>query len=901
MFTEIAFEKLNVVYNATDYANLYKAYEYLKNKVDAWADGFDYDNVEKPESIVNVIAIGEIGKISLSWGKSSEVNTNTYKIYRKSETESEYKLIKTISGRETLSYEDTSVEKTKTYSYYITGVGLYGAESEPSSIVSATVLVDKTAPTVLKLTPVATSVISGKATLSATATDNIGVVKAAYFYSLDNGENWVKIGETTNKALSIVFDTTSLNAETVKVKAMAYDAEGNESAPLSVVYSLDNVGPEKVTGLSAVTLSSKITLSWNDVTANDAASFILQVKNGDTWSTVAKNITTLGYTISNLKANTEYVYRVACVDTHSNVGEYSDEFVAKTAIDETAPVITSQSPASSRYNSTIYFSATAKDDCDIESIQIQVSTDLKNWSAISTKTYTTRSYKQTYSYTINLSGYEEGSVFVRVIATDFSGNVSNTSDSAPYTEYVVDRTAPNAPANVTAKGNDGYITVAWDMGKEADLGKYFVYRATTLDGNYQCIASNLKTVNYHDRNVETNTEYYYKVLVNDTCGNTSAYSKVVSSTMTPDVQAPEITGISTTYQQRISKNSHTINISATDNNKLSGVYIEYSTSKNPIFALLTKAENIDNYYKKISVSLPIEGLVDGDKIYLRAYAVDMAGLKSGYASATYTVDNTAPEVKDFSVELESSVATLTWKDSRESDVSGFKIYRSEDGEKYSLLGTRGVNNTGSYTFVDNIVAKESKTYIYKLEAIDKLRNNAWWLKTVEYIYAYENKSPAAKMNIPYYMSVGVEEIFDASKCSDDILITNYLWDFGDGTTSTDIKTTKKYSKAGTYTVKLSVTDNEGIVSSVEQQVQVKERENLGVLNVKVVDENGKALSYIPVYFDLGSDNQQIIYTNSSGVATLQLSNGTHIIGMYASGYLPVKKDIVVLANATRTV
>ena len=854
-----------------------------------------------PEQIVNVMAIGEIGKISLSWGQSSEVSTNQYKIYRKMSDETDFNLLKTIDGRVNLSYEDTSVEEGKTYFYYVTGVGLYGAESVPSEFVSATVQIDKQAPTILKVSPAAASVITEKTTLSATATDNIGVTRIAYFYSIDNGESWVSIGETTNKSFSIVFDTADLDSESVKVKAVAYDAEGNESEPITVVYSLDNVGPEKVTGLSAVTLSSKITLSWNDVTANDAAYFILQTKSGEEWTTVAKKITTLGYTITGLQPDTDYIYRVACVDTHGNIGEYSDEFTARTAVDETAPVITSQSPNSARYNSTIKFSATAKDDCDVETIEIQISNDLSSWTTISTNTYTARTYKQTYTYTIDLSSYAEGSIFVRAIATDFSGNISDTSDAAPYTEYIVDKTAPEAPTGISANGNDGYITVSWTMGNEGDLGKYFVYKSTSLNGNYQLIASNLSSLNYHDRDVQSEKEFYYKVKVSDTCGNMSEYSNTVSASMSTDTQSPEITSISSTYQQKISKQIHTVSIAAADNNKLSKIVVEYYTSKDSEYKQLVVDENIDSAYKSLPVVLPLDGLNNGDVINLRAYAVDMAGLRSDYAAAKYTIDLVPPQVETFSVQLDAATVYLDWRSQDESDLSGFKIYRSEDGNNFSLLGSRGVNDSGIYSFVDTITDQESTTYIYKLEAIDGLGNTASWLETVEYTYVYANQIPSAQMKIPDYMSVGVEEYFDASQSTDDIAIVGYLWEFGDGTTSTDIKPVKSYDAVGTYTVKLSVTDNEGVTSTISKDIEVQERDLLGTLNVRVVDETGQALAYVPVYFDLGSDSQTIIYTDASGVATLKMLSGTHTIGMYASGYLPVKKDVVVLANATRTV
>ncbi|MFA4887060.1 MAG: PKD domain-containing protein [Candidatus Nanoarchaeia archaeon] len=45
------------------------------------------------------------------------------------------------------------------------------------------------------------------------------------------------------------------------------------------------------------------------------------------------------------------------------------------------------------------------------------------------------------------------------------------------------------------------------------------------------------------------------------------------------------------------------------------------------------------------------------------------------------------------------------------------------------------------------------------------------------------------------------------------LITNYEWDFGDGQTSKLMNTTHAYSKSGDYTVRLTVTDREGITGT----------------------------------------------------------------------------------------
>jgi PKD repeat protein len=63
--------------------------------------------------------------------------------------------------------------------------------------------------------------------------------------------------------------------------------------------------------------------------------------------------------------------------------------------------------------------------------------------------------------------------------------------------------------------------------------------------------------------------------------------------------------------------------------------------------------------------------------------------------------------------------------------------------------------------------------------------------------------------------------FDGSGSTDDGTITKYAWDFGDGTAAgSGVKVSHTYAQAGTYTAKLTVTDNGGLTGAVTHAVTV---------------------------------------------------------------------------------
>jgi PKD repeat protein len=87
----------------------------------------------------------------------------------------------------------------------------------------------------------------------------------------------------------------------------------------------------------------------------------------------------------------------------------------------------------------------------------------------------------------------------------------------------------------------------------------------------------------------------------------------------------------------------------------------------------------------------------------------------------------------------------------------------------------------------------------------------------------KSSGPQASFTMtPASPTVGVSVSFSASGtiAQPGRTITSYQWDFGDGTTGSNVTTTKTYTAAGTYTVTLLVTDSAGQTGTISRTITV---------------------------------------------------------------------------------
>jgi hypothetical protein len=73
--------------------------------------------------------------------------------------------------------------------------------------------------------------------------------------------------------------------------------------------------------------------------------------------------------------------------------------------------------------------------------------------------------------------------------------------------------------------------------------------------------------------------------------------------------------------------------------------------------------------------------------------------------------------------------------------------------------------------------------------------------------------------------------FDASASTDNVGVTSYAWNFGDGTTGNTATASHIYARPGVYNVTLTVTDAAGNAATVKFNVTVRSNDLLGLVQI----------------------------------------------------------------------
>jgi subtilisin family serine protease len=139
-------------------------------------------------------------------------------------------------------------------------------------------------------------------------------------------------------------------------------------------------------------------------------------------------------------------------------------------------------------------------------------------------------------------------------------------------------------------------------------------------------------------------------------------------------------------------------------------------------------------------------------------------------------------------------------------------------------------------------------------------------------------TPNAPPNASFtYSCSGLTCAFTSTSSDSDGTIVGHAWNFGDGTSSTAQNPSKTYSAAGTFSVMLSVTDNDSASSSATQSVTVSGATgiSLSATGYKVKGSQKADLTWSGASgtaVDVYRDDVKIITTDNDGAHTDHINN-----------------------------
>jgi fibronectin type 3 domain-containing protein len=282
----------------------------------------------------NLVPAAITNSATLSWTGNSESDLAGYNVYQGT-TSGSYG--PAIDVGNTTIYTAQNLQAGLTYYFATTAYDFSGNESLPSIEVSTLISApqtDTTSPSVTLTAPSNGSTVSGIVTLTATATDNVGVVGVQFHL---NGTNWG--AEDTTDTYSVSWDTTGVAPGQYSLTATARDAAGNSmtATPVSVTVDAppDATPPSIPETLTAqVVSSSEISLNWTASTDNVGITGYHVFRNG----AFIASTTTTSYQDANLAPLTTYTYTVTAWDAAGNESMPSTSVSATTlAVPDTTP------------------------------------------------------------------------------------------------------------------------------------------------------------------------------------------------------------------------------------------------------------------------------------------------------------------------------------------------------------------------------------------------------------------------------------------------------------------------------------------------------------------------------------------------------------------------------------
>ena len=490
------------------------------------------------------------------------------------------------------------------------------AAGNTTTATAVTVTVDNAPPTVSMTAPADGGSVAGTVAVSATASDNVGVVGVQF--KLDGANLGA---EDTVGPYTLNWTTTTASNGNHVLTAVARDAAGNTTTATAVTVMVDNVSPIVAMTAPADGASVAGTVAVS-ATASDTVGGVVGVQFKLDGANLGAESTVGPYTVNwttTTASNGSHSLTAVARDAAGNSTTATPVTVTVNNVDATPPTVSMTAPANGATVSgaSVTLSATASDNVAV--IGVQFTLDGVNVGAEDTAS----------PYSINWSsiGTSNGPHTLAAIARDGAGNTATAAVSVTVSNDVTPPTVSmTAPVDGATVSGMAVVVSANASDNVAVVGVQFKLDGVNLGAEDTASPYSISW----NSTTATNAPHTLTAVARDAAGNTTTATAV---TVTVDNASPTVAMTAPAGGATVAGTNITVSANASDNVAVVGVQ----------FKLDGLNLGLEDTASPYSIAWNTTTATNGSHS-LTAVARDGVGNTTTSAAVTVTVDNAPPTV-----------------------------------------------------------------------------------------------------------------------------------------------------------------------------------------------------------------------------------------------------------------
>ena len=691
--------------------------------------------------------------VTLQWDSVTDPNLAGYKVYYQANSSTQpFEGTGATQGASPITFSNVTtatisgLNSANAYYFAVTTLDSSGNESAYSNIVTVAEY-----PTVSVTAPANNSSVSGTVSVTASASDSIGVSKVEFYV---NGTL-----QSTDVSTPYLYswNTASLAAGSYTLMAMAYNAAGNavQSANVSVNVAKDTTAPKVSVTAPAnnatVSGTTTITASASD---NVGVTKVEFYENGILLTATNVSPYSYNWNTATLTNGASYTLSAKAYDAAGNVGQSSNVSVTVNNAEVNNPSGTVLITQGNYTNKTaVTLNLTASDAyANVAAYCISNTNTCTTWTKLATPVTPLAITAKQWT----LAAGANGNRTVNVWFKDVLGNVSAPASAA----ITLDTTAPVNGTLTPAQLAGNQIQLAWAGFSDATSGiaSYKLVRGTTLPAA-SCTGAAIYTpaatdTTYTDTGSQGVT-YYYRLCAVDNAGNISTGATTPAVMAIPEVNKPSgtvsinqgnYTNNAITLGSYTNKPAVKLNLTASDAYANVAAYCISNTNTCTKWTKL--ATPVTPFSTTTALAWTLAAGADGNRT-VNVWYKDVWGNVSAPASAATMLDTKAPVNGTLTpAQLAGNQIQLGWTGFSDatSGITSYKLVRGTTLPAASCTGAAIYTPAATDTTYTDTGA-QGVTYYYRLCAVDNAGNISTGATTPAVMAIPEVNKPSGTVSI----------------------------------------------------------------------------------------------------------------------------------------------------------